>query len=103
MALSLHETASCEPTARGVYARRTARVSPPPPNLRRDVYAARVEADRTLTQKDALGVEALWMRRDPSITWSDETGNGRDQVIKEKVIVGTAPSSDIVLVDRAVS
>ncbi|HMI85376.1 MAG TPA: sigma 54-interacting transcriptional regulator [Polyangiaceae bacterium] len=62
-----------------------------------------MEGDRTQTQKDALGAEALWMRREPSISFSDETGNAHHQVIKEKVIVGTAPSSDVVLVDRAVS
>jgi transcriptional regulator with GAF, ATPase, and Fis domain len=43
------------------------------------------------------------MRRDPSIHWSDDEGHARDKVIRERVIVGTAPSSDIVLVDRAVS
>ena len=69
----------------------------------RDVYAARVEADRTLTQKDALAAEALWLRRDPVISWSDEAGQSRDMVIKDRVIVGTAPSSDVVLVDRAIS
>jgi DNA-binding NtrC family response regulator len=61
-----------------------------------------VEADRTLTQKDA-GTDALWMRRDPIIQWSEDGGDAHDQVIKERVIVGTAPSSDVVLVDRAVS
>jgi transcriptional regulator with GAF, ATPase, and Fis domain len=43
------------------------------------------------------------MRRDPSIQWSDDEGHARDKVIQERVIVGTAPSSDIVLVDRVVS
>jgi transcriptional regulator with GAF, ATPase, and Fis domain len=64
---------------------------------------ARVQADRTLTQKDVLGAEALWMRHDPTISWSDEAGELRDKVIDDRVIVGTAPSSDVVLVDRTVS
>jgi DNA-binding NtrC family response regulator len=62
-----------------------------------------VEADRTLTQKDALGADALWLRRDPAISWCDEAGEARDMVIADRVIVGTAPNADVVLVDRAVS
>jgi DNA-binding NtrC family response regulator len=75
----------------------------PPPNESRDVYAACVDADRTLTEKDALGAEALWMRRDPTVQWTDEAAEAREKVIADRVIVGTAPSADIVLVDRAIS
>jgi len=62
-----------------------------------------MDGDRTLTQEDAFGYDAPWLRRSPLLSWCSPEGQTRDQVIHERVIVGTAPSSDVVLADRTIS
>ena len=65
------------------------------------MYARNMDGDPTLSQKEAF--EAPWLRRAPIITWSDPAGQTREKELLERVVVGTAPSADVVLSDRAVS
>jgi two-component system, NtrC family, response regulator GlrR len=65
------------------------------------MYARRMDGDRTLSQKEAF--EAPWMRRAPIIAWSEPAGQTREKQLLERIVVGTAPSADVVLTDRAVS
>jgi len=65
------------------------------------MYARDMDGDPTLSQKEAF--EAPWMRRAPIIAWSDPAGQTREKELLERVVVGTAPSADVVLSDRAVS
>ena len=65
------------------------------------MYARRMDGDGTLSQKEAF--DAPWMRRAPIIAWSDPAGQTHEKELLERVVVGTAPSADVVLTDRAVS
>ena len=65
------------------------------------MYARDMDGDPTLSQKQAF--EAPWMRRAPIIAWPDPAGQTREKELIERVVVGTAPSADVVLTDRAVS
>ena len=65
------------------------------------MYARRMDGDRTLSQKEAF--DAPWMRRAPIIAWSEPAGPSREKELLERIVVGTAPSADVVLTDRAVS
>jgi two-component system, NtrC family, response regulator GlrR len=65
------------------------------------MYARRMDGDRTLSQKEAF--DAPWMRRAPIIAWSEPAGRSREKELLERIVVGTAPSADVVLTDRAVS
>jgi two-component system, NtrC family, response regulator GlrR len=60
-----------------------------------------MDADRTLSHREAF--DAPWMRRAPIIAWSEPAGATREKKLLERVVVGTAPSADVVLNDRAVS
>ena len=65
------------------------------------MYARPMDGDGTLSQKEAF--DAPWMRRAPIIKWSEPAGPTREKELLERVVVGTAPSADVVLTDRAVS
>jgi transcriptional regulator with GAF, ATPase, and Fis domain len=60
-----------------------------------------LDADRTLSQREAF--DAPWMRRAPIIVWSELAGTTREKELRERIVVGTSPSADVVLNDRAVS
>ena len=65
------------------------------------MYARPMDGEGTLSQKEAF--DAPWMRRAPIISWSEQAGQTREKELLERVVVGTAPSADVVLTDRAVS
>jgi transcriptional regulator with PAS, ATPase and Fis domain len=60
-----------------------------------------MDSDPTLSQKQAF--DAPWMRRAPIIAWCEPAGQTREKELVERVVVGTAPSADVVLSDRAIS